>query len=152
LGRIYDGIKNFFQVDDWHFEELPEDSTFRLGFTGKDGRWTVVSRAREQQEQVVVYSVLPANVPPDRIPAALEFLTRANYGLVIGNFEMDLSDGEVRYKTSIDVEGNELTLPLMRSLVHANVYTVNRYYKALMGLIFGGLDVNTALTMAESGS
>ena len=25
-----------------------------------------------------------------------EFLTRANYGLVFGNFEMDMHDGEIR--------------------------------------------------------
>lgn len=29
-----------------------------------------------------------------------EFLTRANYGLVFGNFEMDMHDGEIRYKPS----------------------------------------------------
>jgi len=33
-----------------------------------------------------------------------EFLTRANYGLNIGNFEMDFQDGEIRFKTAIDVE------------------------------------------------
>ena len=26
-----------------------------------------------------------------------EYLTRANYGMVMGNFEMDYSDGEIRY-------------------------------------------------------
>jgi hypothetical protein len=31
----------------------------------------------------------------ERAPPA-EFITRANYGLIIGNFELDFEDGEIR--------------------------------------------------------
>jgi len=41
--------------------------------------------------------------------AVAEFINRANYGIIIGNFEMDFADGEIRYKTSIDVQGDKLT-------------------------------------------
>lgn len=54
------------------------------------------------------------NVPEDRRLALAEFLTRANYGLFIGNFEMDWQDGEVRYKTSIDVAGDRLSTALVQ--------------------------------------
>jgi len=43
-----------------------------------------------------------------------KFLTRANYGMMIGNFEMDFTDGEIRYKTSIDVEGDKLSSALIK--------------------------------------
>ena len=32
----------------------------------------------------------------------MKYLTLANYGVVNGNFEMDLSDGEIRYKSYVD--------------------------------------------------
>ncbi|MDJ1171766.1 hypothetical protein PMG71_20260 [Roseofilum sp. BLCC_M154] len=32
-----------------------------------------------------------------------EFLTKANYGMILGDFELDLTDGELRDKTSIGV-------------------------------------------------
>ena len=33
--------------------------------------------------------------------AAAEFEPRANFGLDIGNLELDMTDGEVRYKSSL---------------------------------------------------
>jgi hypothetical protein len=47
-----------------------------------------------------------------------EFLTRANSGMVIGNFELDFADGEIRYKTSIDVEGDKLSYAIIKRLVY----------------------------------
>ncbi len=49
--------------------------------------------------------------------AVAEFITRANFGIVIGNFEIDFSDGEIRYKTSIDVEGDRPSFALIKRLV-----------------------------------
>jgi hypothetical protein len=81
----------------------------------------------EEQDRVVFYSVAPKETPPDRRLAMAAFLTRANYGMLIGNFEMDFADGEVRYKTSIDVEGDRLSTALMQQIVYANVRTMDRY-------------------------
>ena len=52
-----------------------------------------------------------------------QFLTPANYGTLIGNFELDFKDGEIRYKTSIDVEGDRLTPALIKRLVYSTLAT-----------------------------
>jgi hypothetical protein len=78
-----------------------------------------------------------------------DFLTRANYGLIVGNFEMDLNDGEVRYKTSIDVEGDELTPALLRNLAYTNVKTMDRYLPGLMSVMYGALTSEQAIHMVE---
>ena len=80
-----------------------------------------------------------------------EFITRANYGMIIGNFELDFSDGEVRYKTSIDVEGAELVPAVIRQLVYANVLTMDRYLKGIMAVAFGGVDPEMAVKSVEQG-
>ena len=58
---------------------------------------------------MLFYSVLPLNVPCGQASAIAEFITRANYGMALGNFELDFNDGEVRYKTSVDVTETEIT-------------------------------------------
>lgn len=35
----------------------------------------------------------------------MEYITGANYGLRNGNFEMDVEDGEIRYKVYVNVKG-----------------------------------------------
>ncbi|MCB0065194.1 MAG: hypothetical protein KDE19_23885 [Caldilineaceae bacterium] len=41
--------------------------------------------------------------------------------MMIGNFEFDYTDGEICYKTSIDVEDDRLTTALIKCLVYTNV-------------------------------
>lgn len=142
-------VKQFFTEDDWSFQEIEEGFMLRLGFAGQHGRWQCYAEAREKDEQFVFYSVLSALTPEDRRPAVAEFLHRANYGLRIGNFEFDYSDGETRYKTSIDVEGDRLTPQLVKMLVYANVSTTDRYFPGLMKVIYADKDPLEAIEEIE---
>lgn len=71
-----------------------------------------------------------------------EYLTYANYGLVLGNFEFDLNDGEVRYKASLPA-GKRIgflfsALPSKRELQHivdVSVSTMVRYCKGINSLL-----------------
>lgn len=138
MGAILDAITRFFQEDNWPFTPLEGKTILRTGFQGGNGQWTCYAQAREEQEQFVFYSVCPVNAPEDRRPAIAEFITRSNYGMIIGNFELDFNDGEMRYKTSIDVEDDELRQPLIRHLVYANVLTMNRYLPGIMKVLYAG--------------
>jgi len=148
-GPIFDAVVRFFREDDWLFEQLPGKPILRLGFRGKNGAWNCYAQAREAQHQFVFYSILDVNVPPNRRQAMAEFLTRANYGLVIGNFEMDFNDGEVRYKTSIDVEGDRLTSALIKQMVYINVLMMDRYLPGIMSVAFGNADPAQAIAAIE---
>lgn len=148
MSRIREVMAAFFEDDDWHFEAVPNrDSLLRLYFEGRRARWICYAEAREDQNQFLFYSMLPIRVPSEKRIAVAEFVTRANYGMVIGNFEMDFDDGEVRYKTSIDVGGLPFEPPMCRPLVHANVLTTDRYFSGIMEVVYG--DVSPALAVAR---
>jgi hypothetical protein len=91
----------------------------------------------------------PLRAPTTTRLATQEFVTRANYGLVIGNFEMDLDDGEVRFKASLDLHGEPLTTPLLRALAEATLTTMRRYLPGLLAVMHG-VDPRTALAGVES--
>lgn len=112
---------------------LYEDPThaLRLPMRGKNGEWLCLLRVFEQTERIVVYSIFPRSVASDQRARLALMLTRINYGLVLGNFEMDLDDGEIRYKTSLDVEGLALSQLVIRNLVYGNFYSMDLYYQAL---------------------
>ncbi|MAU13272.1 MAG: hypothetical protein CL607_25870 [Anaerolineaceae bacterium] len=134
--QIFNLMIEFFEEDDWDFQWLDGMSVLSMGFSGNNGNWTCYAQARESQHQFVFYSVLPVNVPDEKRQAISEFIARANYGMIIGNFELDYDDGEVRYKTSIDVEGASLSHPLLRQVVYTNVLVMDRYMPGLMKVIF----------------
>lgn len=146
---LMDTVIRFFQEDDWPFEQLEGRPVLRTGFRGDNGNWRCYAQVREEQEQFIFYSVLDVYVPENRRPAMAEFLTRANYGLIIGNFEMDWNDGEIRYKTSIDVEGSQLSVPLVHRLVYVNVLMMDRYLPGIMQVAFGNIDPAVAIANVE---
>jgi hypothetical protein len=85
-------------------------------------------------------------------PAAAELFTRINYGLTIGTFEMDFSDGEIRYRTGIDVTGGELAPEMVMSLIAATVGTVDRYHPAIMSFLWNDMTPEDAVALVEGSS
>jgi hypothetical protein len=147
---MFDTVIEFFEENEWHFVRIPNETVLSMGVSGKNGKWNCYAQVKEQQEQFVFYSVCPVNAHDDKLPAVTEFITRANYGLIIGNFELDLRDGEIRYKTSIDVEGDSLSRALLEQLVYANLTIIDRYLPGLMSVIYGNISPEDAIFRIES--
>jgi hypothetical protein len=114
-------------------DEYPEHGAVGFEHLGRNGDWEVFCRSRDPVSQVAVYSILSVAVPADRRARVAELLTRANYGLIIGNFELDLDDGELRFKTSIDFAGDRLSGALLAMLIEHNLDAFDRYLPAING-------------------
>jgi hypothetical protein len=148
--RIFEAIINFFTEDDWAYTKIQGEQTLRLAFQGQNGKWTCYAKAREQQQQFVFYSICPIKVPETKNLAIAEFIARANFGMIIGNFELDFTDGEIRYKTSIDVEGANLTFLQIKRLVYANVMMMDQYLPGMMSVIDSDVEPKDAIAQIES--
>ena len=133
---LNDAMLAWFKADDWPFTPIDGQTALRTRFKGDNGSWPCIGLVREQQQEFIFYSICETNAPEAKRPAIAEFITRANYGMWIGNFEMDYNDGEIRYKTSIDVEGDDLSPALMHNAVYANVSVMDRYMPGIMSVIF----------------
>lgn len=72
---------------------------------------------------------------------AMEFITRANYGTRIGNFELDADDGEIRYKVYVSTRDAEsLNRELVEEAIYIVVSMLNRYGDGLMKVLMGFAD------------
>lgn len=147
--QLFNTIIAFFEEEEWDFQWLDDTSMLSMHFSGKNGTWLCYAQVRESQQQFIYYSLLPVNAPEERRAALAEFITRANYGMIIGNFEMDFDTGEIRYKTSIDVEDAELTAPMIRHLVYSNLVITDHYLPGIMRVIYGDVAPVEALAMVE---
>ncbi|MEP6519602.1 YbjN domain-containing protein [Microcoleus vaginatus] len=149
-GQIFEEIINFFKLDEWPFYQIEGKPNLQMAFQGENGKWTCYARARVEQEQFLFYSICPVNAPDSKRMAIAEFLTRANSGTIIGNFELDFTDGEIRYKTSIDVQGDSLSFELIKQLVYANVTMMDQYLPGIMSVIYGEVEPKDAIAQIES--
>jgi hypothetical protein len=147
MGQLYTAVVDYLTEDGWNFRVAEEDVAVQMGFRGRNSSWQCLCIVDEEKGFVRFYSILPAVVEEEQRPTIAEFIIRANYGLPIGNFEMDYADGEVRYKTSIDIEGGELTPKMVENLLMSNLTTMDRYLPGLMRVIYG--DKEPAEAVAE---
>ena len=149
MGAIYDAMENFFKTDDWPATKLENQPAMSMNFQGQNGRWSCYARVEEEKQIILFYSYCPVKAPEEKRPILADFLTRSNYGLYIGNFEMDYNDGEVRFKTSLDVEGDELSDALMKRIVYDNVGVMDKYLPGVMSVIYGGASPTEAIAKVE---
>lgn len=148
----------FFDEEDWSYSRLPDRPILKLGYAGKTGNWTCYAQVRELDDQVLFYSICPLNISPAKRLQVAEFLTRANYGLILGNFEMDLEDGEIRYKTTLDAEdlqgeegsaGSALSSGRLRNAVYANVLMMDKYLPGILSILGGNVAPKDAIDEIE---
>lgn len=149
MGQVLDAAIAFFRDDGWPFEQIAESSVLHTSFKGKQGQWECFTRTQESPQRFMFYSLCPVSVLEKKRQLVCEFLSRANYGLAIGNFEFDFDDGEVRYKTSIDVEGSGLTFALIKRLVYVNVVTVDQYLPGIRLVIDDNVPPADAISQIE---
>lgn len=145
---MFDTLVQFFRDEEWPFTQIEDNPALKLPFKGNNGEWSCYTQAADGQ--FTFHSVLPLLVPEQQRQAMAEFITRANYGLNIGNFEMDFNDGEIRYKTGITLEDDSLTQSMIRPQVYANVLMMDRYLPAMLDVIYGGASPKDAVQSVEA--
>jgi len=147
---ISEVMREFFDEDDWNFVELEGEPVLQMAFQGENGRYTCYACAFEESEQFVFYSLCPLAVSPEQTLLMAEYLMKANSGLIVGNFELDFTDGEIRYKSSIDVEDEQLTTGLVNNLVYANVLTMDKYLPGIIAIINAQISADEAIALVEN--
>ena len=86
MGRIFETIEKFFIEDEWNYIQLGDSPILKLEFAGDNGEWQCFAQVNEELFQFVFYSVCAVRVPRSKRADMMEFLSRVNFGLIIGNF------------------------------------------------------------------
>jgi hypothetical protein len=121
----------------------------RLPYQGRAGQWNVIVKVETAPSQLTVYSLLPLKAPEALRAKTSEAVQRANWGLPHGNFEFDVDDGELRFKTSAFMVDGIADVATLEALLLANTATVDRYLPALTAVIVQGTDARDAIAHAD---
>ena len=139
-------VQAFFAEIGWPAQPYEgRDHVLSFAFKGDTDTWSCFAQVDEAQRQFIFYSLLPFRVAAARRQAVMGLITRINYGIRQGNFELDLADGELRYKTALALADGALTTGMARQLVFANVGSLNRYLPALQAVARDGAEPQAAL-------
>jgi hypothetical protein len=127
----------YFAEQGWPVAQHDTLPVLRVEYEGAHGTWPCFVKIDEGRQQVSVLSLLPQLVIPGRRAEVAVFLTRANYLLPLGHFDMDFSDGEVRFRATVDVSQAPFTSGLLDPLVKANWVVVDQHLPELRAVASG---------------
>lgn len=145
---LQDALLSALQVDGIALEPLKGVAAARVDGLGQPDAFDVVVQWSDEDQTVIAYAVSAHRVPADRRASVMELVTRINFGLVIGCFELDLDDGELRFRASVDLEGATQDATGMKNVVFAAAATYARYQPSLVDVV-GGMVARDALARID---
>jgi hypothetical protein len=149
MGQIMDSVREWLTTDEWRFEDDRENDLIKTGIKMESATYRIFFDAQQEKDQLFLYVLCPNHIPEPMRIAAAEFITRANYGLKIGNFELDMDSGEVRYKVSVDVEDSRVTPVMVKNMMGYALPITDRYFPGLMTICYGGRSPIDAIKQIE---
>ena len=130
--------------------EIFSDSGVLANFEDKNGIGVFTVRmklrCRMQSAQMIVlvreenYSTittLPLTADMDHRLAMAEYLTRINWNMRNGNFELNMADGEIRYKTYVHVGQEKPDIAAARLATMLPFLMIDRYGDGIIDVLFG---------------
>lgn len=119
-------LKQYFDDKDWpynHYQPKIRDSQkshyLSLRMRNKQLDCSYLFRVQEKNKLLAVYGILPFLIPESHQSAAMLLITQINYDMMIGNLEMDVDDGEIRYKNAINIEAVGLDDDILEHLLQS---------------------------------
>lgn len=128
-----DRIRDVLDKSEWQWE-LVDEAVWRLPVTDEDGSedsFNGVLAAYPDVETVVVWAVFPYQMPEERRDEVARYLIGVNYEIAVGAFEMDLSDGEVRFRVGMPIGDLPFDNDALRRLLESCFHGMAEHYRAL---------------------
>lgn len=106
--------------------------------------------ASEELRVLVCTTRCPVMIPEAARERTMRFITRANFGMFYGAFEMDLDDGMLLFRANLAVRDGRLTTDMVKHMASAGAWSFDRYLPRLMEVVFGKRRVRDAVNEADA--
>lgn len=152
--KIADAIQEFLHDDDWHYTFREEKGTFHFSLSTHSRLNTVDYFIAVREDHYRVLCVSPLSVNTDdaqELARMAEFITRANYGMTRSCFEMDYRDGEIRFRMTVDCDGDAVpTQEIVKNSVYVPASMFNRYGSGMVHTMFSDLNPAAIVRACEA--
>lgn len=147
---LVERVESYFQENDWNNYEFDEgNSVFRAGITLKcklkSTRMIIIVKERG----IVVQLPISIGTDDENEIQVMEFVTRANYGLTNGSFQMNLDRNHIEYTLYLPCEDVPTGEAIHRTIM-TGVFMLDRYGDELLAVMFGMKNAKDAIEAAES--
>ncbi len=141
-------IAQFLEQRQWRYDVCGTDRIL-TGFGGKQATFpmTILLPEDEPYRLMVIVRIGPV-VPEDRRSPMAETLARANYGLKVGCFQMDMSTGTLSFVAIVPIIDGTITADQFDAVIEGAMCYADLYFRAFARLLYAD-DLSPAEVIAE---
>lgn len=131
-------VRDYLDGQDWRYDYDVERGTVMTGL-GMNNRLKSVKIFVTAKDAIVQsFFVLPFNSDKENIPEMLKFLNFCNWNMTTGNFELDLNDGEIRFRYAERLGSIEqMPVDLAEAAILVPAMMCEQYGDSIAALAFG---------------
>lgn len=143
---LKDACLAFFKADGWDVA-THEGGMLLTRVRGEHVAFHAVVIPDDERERITAYALVPGPVAPAHRLKIVDFATRANSGVAVGNFELDVRTGELRFKVGLDLHDVAPDEALIRNLVYRAVFALDGTWPGIEAILKFGATVDEALAL-----
>lgn len=125
--EVFNTLVKMLDTRDWKYEKHEDELLIKSGVRGDDLPVEFVVVVRPKNEVVQFISSMPFRMPEDKRVDGAIAVCAANYGLIDGSFDYDLSDGEIRFRLTSSYRESTLSEDLFEYMILVSASTVDQY-------------------------
>lgn len=146
----YQFLVDYCAAHELRFRSDPESKSLALSVRGETAIYELLMFLSNDDDVLQIYVVVPVAAGDERLrPLQSEFVVRANHHLVIGNFDLNMDDGRLCFHVGHVLGEAGLDENLLGQLLRTALATADRYFPALMRVMFGGHTPADAIFLSE---
>jgi hypothetical protein len=128
-----------------------ESRSICADFRCEVGTYRIIAAVDAESDLFQVFGYSPVRVPEGARSAVAETIARANYGLKVGKFEMDVDSGELRFQAAQILTEDCLEETVIDRLMGTTMSMLDMYLPAVLSVIYGNELPKDAIRCAEAG-
>ncbi|MGI6357702.1 MAG: YbjN domain-containing protein [Bacillota bacterium] len=133
---ILETVCEYLDNERWSYHADRERSLVFFDVAGEKGTMSCAIVVDEGLRCLTFLIQLGVTVPGIKRLRMSDFITRVNYALLLGCFELNVDSGDMRFRVSLPLADAELSRQQLRDIIATGIYTVDRYYPGVMMLIY----------------
>jgi hypothetical protein len=141
---LLDQVCNALRETRWSFAVQQGIGRITMKVSTNEGQtYSVHLSVRDEACLIIGLFLYPRRCEPEHFDRMLTFLSRQNFDLVIGGFEMDPENGSLKFRNSIDLQSVPINSELIDGFLKMLV-SLGARYDAALSAVLDGKSLDTA--------
>ena len=125
--EVYNTLCNMLDHKGWKYNKMEDELMIKSGVRGDDFPIDFFMRVNPRNEVVSFISLLPFTVAEDKRVDLAIAVCAANYGLVDGSFDFDITDGSIMFRLTSSYKDSALGEDLFEYMLMVSASTIDEY-------------------------